>query len=71
VSAASDHHDDHDTKGASVSEEAARLASLPSAPDDLREQVSEALAEWLSAAAGLEQLELDGIEPAPSSPVWR
>ncbi len=53
----------------SVGEQAARLAS--DLPGDLRERVSDELTMRLTDAAQLGQLELDGVEPAPTSPIWR
>jgi hypothetical protein len=60
-----------ETAAASVSEQAARLASVPSLPDELRKRVTDELISALKAVARIEQLELDGIEPAPRAPVWR
>ena len=65
------HHLSCEPAGSPSIEQAARLASMASIPDGLRERVSEALAELLTAAARLEELGLDGIERASRRPIWR
>jgi hypothetical protein len=54
-----------------ASERAVRLADAAGVLEGRRVVVGHALAQLLALAASLEELPLEGVQPAPSEPGWQ
>jgi hypothetical protein len=57
--------------GPTASERAARLVDAAGLPQGRRGVVGAALGQLLALAASLEELPLEGVQPAPGEPGWR